>query len=46
MLAFVFTVNLLFWLASDGWAARALVVLLSLLATPIVLHLMSRRPLT
>ncbi len=32
-----------FWLAATGWAARALVLLLSLLATPIVLHLMSRK---
>ncbi len=46
VLAFVFAVNLLFWLAADGWAARAMVFVLSLLATPIVLHLMSRRPPT
>ena len=44
VLALVFAVNLMFWLASDGWAARALVLLLSLLATPIVLHLLSRKP--
>lgn len=44
VLAFVFAVNLLFWLADDRWALRTLVLLLSLLATPIVLHLMSRRP--
>ncbi|GAA5151068.1 hypothetical protein GCM10023340_29330 [Nocardioides marinquilinus] len=44
-IAFVLAVNLMFWLAGTGWAARALVLLLSLLATPIVLHLMSKRPL-
>jgi hypothetical protein len=46
LVAFVLTVNLLFWLADDRWAVRALVLLLSILATPIVLHLMSRRPPT
>ncbi len=46
VVAFVLVVNLLFWLAGTGWAARALVLLLSILATPIVLHLMSRRPPT
>ncbi len=39
----VFAVNLLFFMASDGWALRALVLLLSVFLAPIVVLLISKK---
>lgn len=42
-IAFVFTVNLLVFFASQDWALRALVLLLSILLGPIVVSFITRK---
>ncbi len=43
VVAFVVAVNVLVWLGTDAWPLRALVLLLSVLVTPIVASLVSRK---
>jgi Flp pilus assembly protein TadB len=41
--AAVVAVNALLWLGTGDWAARAFLLLLSLLVTPIVVHLVTKK---
>ena len=43
LVAFVLAVNTLVWLGTDGWAARTLVLLLSVLVAPVVLSILNRK---
>ena len=43
VVAFVLAVNVLVWLGTGEWAARVLVLLLSVLVAPIVLSILNRK---